>query len=390
MSVPAPKTSAPLTNDRNSKLPLKSGQPSLFDEFFPLKEFRLEILDPSGKVVAPEWMPDLSDERILEGYKTMLLARIADVKAVSLQRQGRLFTLPPNMGQEACAVGSAMALEKSDWMVPAYRELGALLQHGVPLHCVYLNHAGSEFGAVYPEGVRVLPQSVPISSQLLHAAGIGHAIIYRGEKDVVITYFGDGGTSEGDFHEAMNWAAVFNCPVIFFCNNNQYAISCPRCKQTKSKTLAQKAIAYQMPGIQIDGNDLFAVYRATKEAVDWARAGNGPVMIEAETYRLGAHTTSDDPTKYRDSKEEVIWKEVRDPLLRVRKYLEAKKLWSEEKEEAFKEQAAKISDDAFKIAENWPVNSPEEIVSHVFKDVPGELKEQLGNLKAFLAWKEGK
>lgn len=362
-------------------------EPSLFEAFDPLKGQRLEIMNPNGEIVNPRWMPRISEEKMVEIYRLMLLARVADQKAVSYQRQGRLFTLPPCMGQEACAVGSASVLEQNDWMAPAYRELGALLTKGVPLWRVYLYHGGSEFGAVYPDHVRVLPQSVPISSQLLHAVGIGHAMVYKGLKDVVITYFGDGGTSEGDFHEAMNWAAVFNCPVIFFCNNNQYAISCPRTHQTKSATLAQKAIAYGMPGIQVDGNDVFAVYRATKDAADHARSGKGPVMIEAETYRLGAHTTSDDPLRYRAAEEEKLWQE-RDPLLRMRRYLESQNLWNEEKEEQAKEEANRASDEAFKQAAAFPVNSPDEIMSHVFETPPEELKKQLASLKSFLKWKE--
>jgi pyruvate dehydrogenase E1 component alpha subunit len=374
-------------SDREVQTPLQSND--LFCEFDPLKGKRLEILDQNGQLVNPAWAPRLSDEQILAAYKMMLLARVADLKAVSLQRQGRLYTLPPSMGQEACAVGSALALERDDWMVPSYRELGALLVHGVPLARVYLYHAGSEFGSVYPPGVRVTASSVPISSQLLHAAGIGHAVVYQGRKEVVLTYFGDGGSSEGDFHEALNWAAVFRCPVIFFCNNNQYAISYPRSRQTRSETIAQKAIAYGMPGIQVDGNDLLAVYRATKEAVDYARAGGGPVLIEGETYRMGAHTTSDDPTKYRESEEEAEWK-PRDPLLRLKKYLTAKNLWDDERDKKAREEAQAQADEAFREAEKRPANSPEEILTHVFAQQTPEMKRQAESLKRFLAWKEGR
>ncbi|MBU0509126.1 pyruvate dehydrogenase (acetyl-transferring) E1 component subunit alpha [bacterium] len=362
---------------------------SLFEAFDPLRGRRLEILDENGKVVGGEWMPELSDEKLLHAYKMMLLARVADLKAVSLQRQGRLYTLPPSLGQEACAVGSAITLEKEDWMVPAYRELGAWLVRGVPLSRVYLYFAGSEYGNVYPPGVRVLPTSVPISSQLLHAVGIGHAINYRNRKEVVITYFGDGGTSEGDFHEALNWAAVFHCPVIFFCNNNQYAISHPRARQTISETIAQKAIAYGMPGIQVDGNDFLAVYRATQEAASHARAGRGPVLIEGVTYRMGAHTTSDDPSKYRESEEEELWK-ARDPLIRMRKYLEAKGLWDETREEDAKTEAQAKADEDFAEAEKWKANSVDEIFAHVFESTVPELEAQAESLKSFRKWKEGR
>jgi pyruvate dehydrogenase E1 component alpha subunit len=389
MIVPVPKTSTTPTNERKLKTASQLGQPSLFDTFFPLDGRRLEILDQTGKIVAPEWMPDLSDEKVIAGYKTMLLARIADLKAVSYQRQGRLYTLPPNKGQEAAAVGSAMALEKPDWMVPAFRELGAQLWRGVPLKTVYMFHSGSEYGNVYPEGVNVLPNAVPISSQLPHAAGIGHAINYRGGKEVVIAYFGDGGTSEGDFYESLNWASVFHCPVIFFCNNNQWAISVPRKHQTKAKTLAQKAIAFEMPGIQVDGNDLFAVYRATKEAVDYARSGQGPVLIEAETYRMAAHTTSDDPTKYRTAEEEALWA-PRDPLIRVKSYLIERGLWSDKQEQEASEQTTIEVEAAFREAEQFPPNDVEENVRYAYEKMPDVLRDQMEEYKRFAAWKEGK
>jgi len=377
------------TEQKTTRRMTKPSAISLFDAFNPLSGKKLEILDEHGALLGEEWRPELSDEKLLDAYRMMWLARVADLKAVSLQRQGRLYTLPPSLGQEACAVGSALALERDDWMVPAYRELGAWLVRGVPLSRVYLYFAGSEHGNVYPHGVRVLPASVPISSQLLHAAGIGHAINYKKRKEVVITYFGDGGTSEGDFHEALNWAAVFHCPVVFFCNNNQYAISHPRARQTKSETIAQKAIAYGMPGIQVDGNDLLAVYRATKDAVNHARAGRGPVLIEGVTYRMGAHTTSDDPSKYRASEEEEIWK-ARDPLIRVKLYLEAKGLWNDEREERAKADTQKTADEEFTEAEKWPANSPAEIFDHVFAARVPELEEQAAALRDFLGGKEGR
>ncbi len=383
MSLPA-QTSIP---DR--KMKTQSPDANLFDSFSPLEDKKLEVLDVNGKIINPEWAPEIDDEKLLRGYKVMLLARTTDLRAVSLQRQGRLFTLPPNLGQEACAVGSAMAIESSDWMVQAYRELGAVLYHGAPIENPFLLNAGSELGNVFPPNLRLTPQSVPIASQCLHAVGIAHSIRYKGEKDIVIVYFGDGGTSEGDFHEALNWAAVFACPVIFFCNNNQYAISFPRENQTKSKTIAQKSIAYGMPGIQVDGNDILAVYRATKEAADWARSGKGPVLIEAETYRMGAHTTSDDPTKYRDKGEEEVWK-PRDPVMRARKYLEGRKLWDEGKEKAWVAECEQQIEGAIRKVEQLQMSSPEEIMSHVYRELCPELKEQLADLKSFMAWKESR
>ncbi|RPH96426.1 pyruvate dehydrogenase (acetyl-transferring) E1 component subunit alpha [candidate division KSB1 bacterium] len=377
------------SSSRTAEKPAAPPDNDFFSQFDPLVGKKLGILNEDGTLVAQALPSGLDDEKLLAAYRIMTQARVADLKAVSLQRQGRLFTLPPNMGQEACAVGSALALEAGDWLVPAYRELGALLVRGVPLSRIYMYHGGSEYGSVYPPEVRVLPPSVPISSQLLHAVGIGHAVNYLGGCEVVMTYFGDGGTSEGDFHEALNWAAVFNCPVVFFCNNNQYAISQPRARQTKSKTIAQKAIAYGMPGIQVDGNDLPAVYYAAREAVNYARSGKGPVLIEAETYRLAAHTTSDDPSKYRTSEEEEKWK-GRDPLIRMRKYLESKNLWNDSLEEKEKEEAARKADEAFREAEAFPPNSPDEIINHVYEQPNDELRKQAESLKSFLKWKEGR
>ncbi|HHI03311.1 MAG TPA: pyruvate dehydrogenase (acetyl-transferring) E1 component subunit alpha, partial [candidate division Zixibacteria bacterium] len=237
----------------------------IFDAFNPFQGQRLKIMNPDGEIINDQWMPDITENRIIEAYKNMLYARIVDLKAVSFQRQGRLYTLPSNFGQEAAAVGSAMAIRRDDWLVPAYRELGAWLTHGLTALDYFLYVGGSEEGCRFGDDVKMAPFSVPISSQLTHAAGLGHAVNYKNGKEVVLTYFGDGGTSEGDFHESMNWAAVFGCPVIFFCNNNGYAISLPRDKQSKVEMLAQKAIGYGMPGIQVDGNDFFAVYKATSE-----------------------------------------------------------------------------------------------------------------------------
>ncbi len=348
----------------------------MFSTFDPLQGKRLTIMNESGEIVAPEWMPKLPDDKIVDAYKTMLYARIGDLKAVSYQRQGRLYTLPTNIGQEAAAVGSALALEKTDWMVPAYRELGAWLVKGATMRDYFFYFGGSEEGSRYPDGTRLLPVSVPITSQLTHAVGIGFASNYKGEKDVVITYFGDGGSSQGDFHEALNWAAVFSCPTIFFCNNNGYAISLPREKQTKSKTIAQKAIAYDMPGIQIDGNDLFAVYRATSEAVKYARDGNGPVLIEAITYRLGAHTTSDDPSRYRSAEEEKEW-EAKDPLLRLRVWLEKKGLWDDAKEKDYSEEATSDIESQFAEFEQYKATPIEDIFKYTFEEMPDSLKEQM-------------
>src|SRR5690554_539519 len=265
----------------------------LTERFNPLKGEMLRIMDEEGKIIEPGLMPELDNERVLELYKVMLLTRAADDKALQLQRQGRMLTYAPNTGQEAAQVASVAPLRKTDWLAPAFRELGAWLLKGVSLENIYLYWYGNEWGSHFPEDVRMLPISVPIGSQLNHAVGIAMASKYKGEDDVTVGYIGDGGTSIGDFSEALNFAGVFDAPVIFFVQNNQYAISVKRQIQTKAATLAQKAIAAGIPGIQVDGNDLFAVYAAVDEAAKRARAGQGPTLIEAYTYRLGAHTTSD-------------------------------------------------------------------------------------------------
>ncbi|MBM4351165.1 MAG: pyruvate dehydrogenase (acetyl-transferring) E1 component subunit alpha, partial [Deltaproteobacteria bacterium] len=234
-----------------------------------------------------------------------------------------------------------------------------------------------------PEGINVMPVSIPVGTHPLHAVGVAWAAKIRGDKIVTIAYFGDGATSKGDFHEAMNLAGVFKTPSIFFCQNNQFAISVPRKIQTASETIAQKAMAYGMDGIQVDGNDLFAVHTATKEAVDKARSGGGATLIEGVTYRFGPHTTADDPTKYRTDEEIERWKPL-DPLVRLRLYLKGKGLWSEEVEKQMTEEAQKEIDQVVKEAEAVPVPEVEDIFKYVYAEMTPQLKEQMEYLKSTL------
>lgn len=354
-----------------------------FESVKPIGETHYRILDIDGKIINEEELPNFTDDQLLYLYRTMMFSRTIDEKTLSYQRQGRMLTYAPNIGQEAAQVGSAYAMEKEDWLVPAFRELGAWLVRGVPLKNIFLYWYGNEWGSHMPEGVKVLPISVPIASQLQHAAGIGIANNIKGEKNVVVTYVGDGGTSHGDFHEAINFAAVFNAPVIFIIQNNQYAISTKREIQTKSETLAQKAIAYGIPGILVDGNDIFAMYAATKEAIDRARNGEGPTLIEAYTYRLGAHTTSDDPTLYRDQEEVEEWKE-KDPILRFKKYLLNKNLISEEWDENLRKELEEIVVSTFEEIENKSDTEIEDIFKYHFEKMPPQLEEQLREYKEFL------
>lgn len=347
-----------------------------------LDNVQYSVLDLNGKILKEEDIPDFTDDQLMYLYKTMLYTRVIDDKALSYQRQGRMLTYAPNTGQEATQIGSAFALEKGDWLVPAFRELGAWLVKGVPLKDIYLYWYGNEWGS-YIEDVNILPISIPIASQLQHATGIGMANNIKGEKDVVLAVVGDGGTSEGDFHEALNFAAVFKAPVIFLIQNNQYAISTRRVIQTMSKNLAQKAIAYNMPGILVDGNDIFAMYNATKEAVDRARNGEGPTLIEAYTYRLGAHTTSDDPTKYRENQEVEEWLK-KDPLLRFKLYLQEKGLLTDEWEEKTKKELEEEVMATFESIENKSDTEIKDIFKYHYETMPPQLEEQLNDYKAFL------
>lgn len=296
---------------------------------------RLQILDEKGRADT-DLEPDLSNEDLTTLYGAMMLSRLMDARMLNLQRQGRLGTLPVCTGQEAAFCSPIMAIRETDWFVGSYRELGARLMRGEPLTNPLFLFNGYEEGNFNPGNDRTLPISIVLASQLPHAVGLAYGSRLRGEKDTVaLVMFGDGSTSEGDFHEAMNFAGVLNAPVIFLCQNNQFAISTPKEYQTKSATIAQKAIAYGMPGIQVDGNDALAVYQATKEAVDRARKGEGPTLIEAVTFRMGVHTTADDPTRYREDDTVKAW-EKKDPLIRFKAYLTEKGIWDDTKEEDLK------------------------------------------------------
>jgi pyruvate dehydrogenase E1 component alpha subunit len=292
-------------------------------------------------------------------------------------------TYAPIWGQEACQVGSAYVLQRGDWVFPAFRELAASLMMGIPLKTVYLYWMGNEEGSRAPEGINVMPVSIPVGTHPLHAVGVAWAAKIRRDRIVIIAYFGDGATSKGDFHEAMNFAGVFKVPTLFFCQNNQFAISVPRKIQTASETIAQKAIAYGVDGIQVDGNDLFAVYTVTKEAVEKARSGGGATLIEGVTYRFGPHTTADDPTKYRTDEEIEPWK-LLDPLVRLRLYLKEKGLWNGEVEKRLTEEAQKEIDQSVIDAEAVPVPEVEDIFKYVFAEMTPQLKEQMEYLQGTL------
>lgn len=279
----------------------------------------LSILDGNGKVDAA-LDPKLDSARSIYLYRLMLTARRLDERCINMQRQGRIGTYGPCRGQEAAHCASTIVMDKEDWVVPAFREPGSFYHRGWPLETVLLFWGGYEEGCRPPEGVHDLPIAVPIATQAPHAMGIAWAMKLRGDNHAVLCYCGDGGTSEGDFHESMNFAGVYNLPLVILIQNNQWAISHPREAQTASETIAQKSLAYGFDGIQVDGNDPLAVYVATKEAVDKAKKGGGPTLIEAVTYRLSVHTTADDPTKYRSDAEVKKWEKL-DPIPRYQSYL---------------------------------------------------------------------
>src|SRR5256885_4267505 len=330
----------------------------------------LSILDSDGNLDAA-LEPKLSPGELRSLHRAMVLAGRLDERMVRLQRQGRIGTFAPIKGQEASQLGSVITLRATDWMVPSFRETAAMIWRGWPIEKILLFFAGYVEGGRPAPDQRDLPITIPVGTQLPHAVGLAYAAQYRGDDAVVMAYFGDGATSEGDFHEALNFAGVWHVPVVFVCQTNQWAISVPLKKQTHSKTIAQKALAYGLPGIQVDGNDVLAVYAVAREAVDRARAGEGPTLIECVTYRLGVHTTADDPTKYRAEEEVRAW-EQKDPLTRFRAYLEKKDLLEDGLEQRVDDEIA----EAIRRFEATPPANPLTMFDHVYAELPPDLRAQ--------------
>jgi pyruvate dehydrogenase E1 component alpha subunit len=343
----------------------------------------LQVLDEKGNLDV-NLEPRLSNNDLIRVYRAMLLARETDQRMLKLQRQGRLGTFAPCTGQEAAVCGPTLAMTPKDWFVGSFRELGGRLMRGESLTRTFLYYGGYEEGNMHPASARNLPVAVPVGSQIPHAVGIAYAVKYRGEKDTaVVVFFGDGATSEGDFHEALNFASVWQAPVVFICQNNHWAISVPRSKQSYSRTLAQKAVAYDMPGIQVDGNDALAMYRATREALDRAYAGKGPTLIEAVTYRLMMHTTADDPKKYRPEDEVKLWWE-RDPIVRFRRYLEAKGVWNGTMQAELEKEIGDAVEAAVKEFEGRTGFKPDTPFDHVFGTRHLVIEEERAELLARL------
>lgn len=341
----------------------------------------LSILDENGKLDEELARDTFEPAEVKSLYEAMLLSRELDDLAYKFQRSGRMGTYPPNEGSEATTLGAARALTKGfDHLQGYYRENAAYYLHGLPMHLMYLHWLGDERGNHIPRELAISPICIEIGAQVLHAAGFAWAFKLRKEKRVVLCFMGDGATSTGDFHESLNFAATFRLPCVFTCVNNGWAISVPTTKQTGSETFAQKGLAYGMPCVQVDGNDIFAVYKAHKQAIERAREGLGPSFIESMTYRMKDHTTADDARRYRPGNELEAWSK-KDPLHRTRKYLEARNLWSAKEqsaaEERFRAQAQEIMKKAVDIA---PPQSSD-VFDYVFADLPSQLQTQRDTMR---------
>jgi len=336
----------------------------------------LQVLQPNGKLVEGSTSP-MDDEQMLRALRLMLLSRAFDFKGVSLQRQGRFGTFSPVRGQEASVVGSAFALNPArDWIVPQYRELPALLHHGLPLENFILYFNGHPAGGHIPDGVRLLPIQISVAAHLPHAVGLAWGLQLQGVDGIVLTYFGDGASSEGDFHEACNLAGVVKAPVIFFLQNNAWAISTPRSRQSAARSFAERAPGYGFNGVVVDGNDLLAVYAVTAVAVERARAGFGPTLIESQTYRLGAHNTADDPTRYISREILNTWSD-RDPILRVQRYLAARGCWNDHTASEFDDDISQTIDRALAAARAVPQPTAEDLFKHTHAKLTQRQARQL-------------
>lgn len=335
----------------------------------------LSVLSPDGEIVNKDKVPNLSDDQLKELMYRMVFTRTWDERAINLGRQGRLGFYAPVSGQEATMVGSQFALDKKDFICPGYRDMPQLVWHGLPLYQAFLYSRGHQHGGQIPEDVNVLMPQIIIGAQVLHAMGIAMGYKLKKQQQVAITYTGDGGSSEGDFYEALNFAGVYKLPVIFFVQNNGYAITTPFSKQTAALSIAHKAVAAGIRGVKIDGMDVFAVISAVEEARERALKGEGATLIEAITYRYRPHSLSDDTSKYRTKEEEGVWSE-KDPIARLAKYLEKKGLWTEEDTARVKEEAKATVNEQIKKAEQTEKMTIPGLIDSMFETTPKHLEEQ--------------
>ena len=338
----------------------------------------LKILDEKGNADTA-LLPNLSDSDLKKLFELIILSRQFDQRALQLHAEGRLGTYASILGQEASQIGSAFALEKTDWVFPSFRENAVYITLGFPIWMLFQYWTGDERGMETPDDLNIFPVCVPVGTQPPHAVGAAFAAKVKGHKTAAVTYFGDGGSSKGDFYESMNLAGVYKLPVVFICQNNQWAISVPRERQTAAKTIAQKACACGFEGIQVDGNDIFAVYKATKDALAKTKNGEGKILIECVRYRMGDHTTADDASRYRPKEDLEKWK-LKDPLLRLKLYMEKKGLWTQAYEDEVRKKITELVDNEIKKAESESLPDPKDIINFTYKELTQRQKKELETL----------
>jgi pyruvate dehydrogenase E1 component alpha subunit len=348
------------------------------------REAPVQLVDAAGVAHPDEQYKLPAKDRLLEGYRSLVIGRRINDQCNALVRQGRLAVYPSSHGQEACQVAAVMALAEQDWIFPTYRDSVAVISRGVPAADAMVLLRGDWHSGYDPTAFRVATQSTPLATQLLHAVGFAHAAKLKAKNGehsdtVVLAMCGDGATSEGDFHEAMNFAAVFHLPVVFFVQNNEFAISVPLSRQTAAPSLAHKAIGYGMPGERVDGNDLPALVAVLDVAVARARKGGGPTLIEAHTYRMQAHTNADDDTRYRERADVQAWVE-RDPLTRMRAFLTGKKWLTAARENEIAEEAEAVAAELRTVMNEEPVPDPEDLFRYVYAERTAQLSEQWDQL----------
>ncbi|WP_136089580.1 thiamine pyrophosphate-dependent dehydrogenase E1 component subunit alpha [Auritidibacter ignavus] len=353
---------------------------------------QISLLDPKGDLI-PEpqqgtgpghHYPIPEDDVLLQAYEALVVGRRINEQSYALVRQGRMAVYPSSHGQEACQVGAALCLQDNDWVFPTYRDSVTAITRGVDPLQVMVSFRGDWHCGYNPKAYRVGPMSTPLTTQLLHAVGVGHAAKLRNEDTVVLAMCGDGATSEGDFHEALNFAAVFEIPAVFFVQNNGYAISVPLSRQTVAPSLAHKAIGYGIAGERIDGNDLLAVLATLRRAVNLARKNSMPLLVEATTYRVLAHTNADDDTRYRDSDEVEHWKH-KDPLKRMKLFLTKKGLLDNKAEERISARCEKVATSLREALATEHSGDPLELFEHVYTTPTRQLLEQRSKLADELA-----
>ena len=363
-------------------VPIRTPESSFEDDVF-------TVLDTEGNANA-KTDPKLDSELVVSIYRAMVRTRLIDERLIKLQRQGRIGFHIGSLGEEACIIASAAAMRDEDWIWPCYREFGALLWRGLPLQTyidnMYGNSGDPVQGRQMPDHytarhLKFGSVSSPIGTQMTQVVGLGRAAQLKGNDEVVSVYFGEGATSSNDFHTSMNFAGVMKAPVLFLCRNNRWAISVPSEKQTASHTFADKAIAYGMPGVRVDGNDPLATYKVVREAVERASRGDGPTMIEMLTYRMGGHSTSDDPRAYRAEDEVDGWRRM-DPLHRTRLYLEKIGAWDAAKQDALEDEVKASLEQSIKTAEQTAAPELETLFDGVYEEKPWHLEEQEAELLA--------